>query len=99
METIDISTKFNELSMYEFEDFLFNLSQQTKENLILIINTDDIRQAKTLKAVKEYHHFEKFTFDITITATPEEKKKNTMYLPQGLSLKKKHHNSLYSLYQ
>lgn len=75
--------------MYEFENFLFNLSQQTKENLILVINTDDIRQAKTLKAVKEYHHFEKFTFDITITATPEEKKKEYNVFASGIKFKEK----------
>lgn len=70
----DISKEFKEMDNTSFEDFLFDLSLETKDKILLTINTNDISSAKRLKAIKEYSE-DSLEFNIAITAIVEDYRK------------------------
>ena len=75
MREINISKEFKDMQWFEFDKYLRNLNKvrkETNEETLLIINTDNIKQAKRLKAMKE--KYGKFKYQCEIEATVEEYK-------------------------
>jgi len=84
MRTKDISKEFKEMKSNQFDDFLFDLTQDTKDKILFIIHTDDITQAKRLKAIKEDTSYENCKFEIDIAATIEDYKKELNIFASGI---------------
>jgi len=84
MKSKDISKEFKEMKNHQFDDFLFDLSENTKDEILFVIHTDDITQAKRLKAIKEDTSYENCKFQIDIEATVEDYRKELNVFASGI---------------